>query len=30
LEDKNSDELFAACPIENYPGTSVEVVTYFF
>ena len=27
LEDKNSGELFAACPIENYPGTSVEAVT---
>ena len=27
MEDKNSGELFAACPIENYPGTSVEAVT---
>ena len=27
LEDKNSGELFAACPIESYPGTSVEAVT---
>ena len=27
LEDKNSGELFAACPVENYPGTSVEAVT---
>ena len=27
LEDKNTGDLFAACPIENYPGTSVEAVT---
>ncbi|XP_040573322.1 NECAP-like protein CG9132 [Lepeophtheirus salmonis] len=26
LEDKNSGELFAACPVEQYPGTSVEAV----
>ncbi len=27
LEDKGSGELFAACPVEQYPGTSVEAVT---
>ncbi len=27
LEDKGSGELFAACPVESYPGTSVEAVT---
>jgi len=27
LEDKTSGELFAACPVEQYPGTSVEAVT---
>lgn len=27
LEDRNSGELFAACPVEHYPGTSVEAVT---
>ena len=27
LEDKTTGELFAACPIESYPGTSVEAVT---
>jgi len=27
LEDKSSGELFAACPVETYPGTSVEAVT---
>ena len=26
LEDKDSGELFAACPVEKYPGTSVEPV----
>jgi len=27
LEDKNTGELFAACPVEHYPGGSVESVT---
>ncbi|XP_050310947.1 NECAP-like protein CG9132 [Anthonomus grandis grandis] len=27
LEDKNSGELFAKCPIETYPGTAIEPVT---
>jgi len=27
LEDKNNGELFAACPVEQYPGMSVEPVT---
>lgn len=27
LEDKSSGQLFAACPIENYPGVAVEAVT---
>merc|ERR1711874_261345 len=27
LEDKGSGELFAACPIESYPGPAVEDVT---
>jgi hypothetical protein len=27
LEDKSSGELFAACPVEKYPGGSVESVT---
>lgn len=27
LEDKGSGELFAACPIEQYPGPAVEAVT---
>jgi hypothetical protein len=27
LEDKGSNELFAACPIEQFPGMSVEPVT---
>lgn len=27
LEDKGSGELFAACPIESYPGPAVEAVT---
>lgn len=27
LEDKTSGELFAACPVEQYPGMSVEAVT---
>jgi len=27
LEDKNSGELFAACPVDAYPGPSVEAVT---
>ena len=27
LEDKLSGELFAQCPIEGYPSTSVEAVT---
>jgi len=27
LEDKNSGELFAACPVDTYPGMNVEAVT---
>ena len=27
LEDKNSGELFAACPVDAYPGAAVEAVT---
>ncbi|XP_045474214.1 NECAP-like protein CG9132 [Harmonia axyridis] len=27
LEDKNSGELFAKCPIENYPGVAIEAVS---
>lgn len=27
LEDKNSGELFAKCPIETYPGIAIEAVT---
>ena len=27
LEDKGSGELFAACPIDQYPGPAVEVTT---
>jgi hypothetical protein len=27
LEDKNSGELFAKCPIETYPGIAIEPVT---
>ena len=27
LEDKNSGELFAACPVESYPSTAVESVS---
>ncbi|XP_045162808.2 adaptin ear-binding coat-associated protein 1-like isoform X2 [Mercenaria mercenaria] len=27
LEDKNSGELFARCPVEQYPGIAVESVT---
>lgn len=27
LEDKGSNELFAACPIETYPGSALEAVT---
>ena len=27
LEDKNSGELFAACPVDSYPGSAVEAVT---
>ena len=27
LEDRNSGQLFAACPVEQYPGVSVESVT---
>ena len=27
LDDRNTGELFAACPVEHYPGTSVEAVT---
>jgi len=27
LEDKNSGELFAACPVDTYPGPAVEAVT---
>jgi adaptin ear-binding coat-associated protein 1/2 len=26
LEDKNSGELFAKCPIETYPGIAIEAV----
>lgn len=26
LEDKNSGELFAKCPIESYPGIAIEAV----
>ena len=27
LEDKISGELFAACPVDSYPGTAVESVS---
>ena len=27
LEDKGSGELFAACPVDAYPGSAVEAVT---
>jgi len=27
LEDRGSNELFAACPVESYPGLAVEAVT---
>jgi len=27
LEDRGSNELFAACPVEQYPGPSIEAVT---
>lgn len=27
LEDKVTGELFAKCPIENYPGVAVEAVS---
>lgn len=27
LEDKNSGELFAKCPIDTYPGVAIESVT---
>lgn len=27
LEDKNNGELFAACPVDSYPGPAVEAVT---
>lgn len=27
LEDKNSGELFAKCPIDTYPGIAIEPVT---
>ncbi len=27
LEDKNSGELFAACPVEEYPSLAVESVS---
>jgi len=27
LEDKGSNELFAACPIDKYPGPAIEAVT---
>ena len=27
LEDRGSNELFAACPVENYPGLAIEAVT---
>lgn len=26
LEDKNSGELFAKCPIDTYPGIAIEAV----
>lgn len=26
LEDRMSGELFAACPVESYPGVAVEAV----
>lgn len=26
LEDKNSGELFAKCPIDKYPGVAIEAV----
>lgn len=26
LEDKNSGELFAKCPIDSYPGIAIEAV----
>jgi hypothetical protein len=27
LEDKNTGELFAKCPIDQYPGIAIEAVT---
>ena len=27
MEDKMSGQLFAACPVDNYPGVAVEAVT---
>lgn len=27
LEDKTTGELFARCPIDNYPGVAVEAVS---
>ena len=27
LEDKNTGELFAKCPIDTYPGIAIEAVT---
>jgi hypothetical protein len=27
LEDKNTGELFAKCPIDQYPGIAIESVT---
>ena len=27
LEDRNSGELFANCPVEAYPGVAIEAVT---
>jgi len=27
MEDKNNGQLFAACPVDNYPGVAVEAVT---
>ena len=27
LEDRGSNELFAACPVEAYPGPAIESVT---
>ena len=27
LEDRNSGELFANCPVETYPGVAIEAVT---